>query len=1114
MSSKLVSILFVLSLVGANVLFVAAATPTLNISEPADNSTFTTKDVTVSGTAGGSNHTLLDTTAGDFAQGSKDPMVFSPPYNPDATPYDDFNDNKVSALRWNVTAANGIAASATGGKLRTSGTGTGPGFYSSSVRVQSTATVSHDISAYLDEPSLTGSGGVVAAGLMQDSSNLIIIGSERDPDVGPDVVNFITVVASGAQDITVLGKAQPGTHNLAVVYSGGMADCYIDGRLIGTKAVELSNPYLLIAVSVRDFGDAVDARWDNVVLDSDAALTLKTDYDDFDDNSLSTAKWTVTPTNGIGASETGGQLVTSGTATGSSYYTSRVWIQSTLAVTDRASVTLTQMSYSATGFVAAVGLVEDMSNFVIVGSEKDPAVGLNPVYFITTVDNGVQQITTFTSTPAGPHLFALSYSASSIGFSIDGQPLGTRTISLASPDLLVVLSARASGDTITARWDNATIDRPVAASFTSRVCDSGSGGQVLKNIRWNATTPAGSALAVQIRTSDDDNMASATAWTPVTNNQVAGLSTIQRHIQYKLSFTDDNGRDTPVFDSLTMTLFKPVTIVEVSINNGTTWRTATGTDIWNITLVLPEDATTILIRATDVLGDTRSAYRNITIDTTPPNGNIDIDGRAEFTINKDVTLTLNATDKYGVTGMMVSEDGVFTDMEWEDYSPTMQFTLSTGDGLRTIYVKYLDKNGLESRVYNASIILDTLPPAGTIFLDGGALYTRNTTVVAEFNASDPIGLDGMMVSTDQTFSGAEWVAFAAEKTVALAPGSGERTVYVKFRDAGGHVSQAFSDSILLDQSPPEVRLSCNGGTAYTRSANVTIELTATENYQAVSMQLGPGDAQAIIGLPWAPFSVSNNLTLPGGEGTKTISARLQDFAGNVGAANSTTIILDYTTPRTAMGTLAASSPRAKFEVGWSATDATSGVLWYDVQYMAGNGTWNDLLSHTNLTSTQFTGDDLDTYHFRARAQDRAGNLEDFPATVDNAITVKLPEPAVTIVKPVENKELAGKTTATGTCQKVADGRNVTRVEWRVDNGTWTATDGTINWSLTLDTTKLRDGKHTLQVRTYDGKHYSAVVERQFRVKNAKPSGFIPADGALLLVGGMAVGLALIARRRK
>jgi hypothetical protein len=224
-------------------------------------------------------------------------------------------------------------------------------------------------------------------------------------------------------------------------------------------------------------------------------------------------------------------------------------------------------------------------------------------------------------------------------------------------------------------------------------------------------------------------------------------------------------------------------------------------------------------------------------------------------------------------------------------------------------------------------------------------------------------------------------------------------------------------------------------------------------------------------------------------------------------------LYDSTSPTTKVGTIPETSPRAKVTVSWNATDTTSGVLWYDVQSKAGDGSWTDWLTHVNQTSAIFTGEDLQTYQFRARAEDRAGNLEDYPATVDASVTIQLPEPVVTFILPKEGATLSGKATFNGTCQLVTDGRNVTRVEWRLDKGLWQEADGLLVWGFILDTTSLKDGKHVVQVRTYDGTHYSTGVERQFKVSNAKPKGFLGADGLPLLALALGAAVGLMARRR-
>jgi uncharacterized repeat protein (TIGR01451 family) len=67
-----------------------------------------------------------------------------------------------------------------------------------------------------------------------------------------------------------------------------------------------------------------------------------------------------------------------------------------------------------------------------------------------------------------------------------------------------------------------------------------------------------------------------------------------------------------------------------------------------------------------------------------------------------------------------------------------------------------------------------------------------------------------------------------------------------------------------------------------------------------------------------------------------------------------------------------------FTVTWRGDDVWSGVVGYDVQYRAGfDGSWVNWITHTAVLSASFEGVHGQTYFFRARARDSAGNLGDF-----------------------------------------------------------------------------------------------------------------------------------------
>ncbi|HPD21710.1 MAG: PKD domain-containing protein [Desulfomonilia bacterium] len=80
-------------------------------------------------------------------------------------------------------------------------------------------------------------------------------------------------------------------------------------------------------------------------------------------------------------------------------------------------------------------------------------------------------------------------------------------------------------------------------------------------------------------------------------------------------------------------------------------------------------------------------------DVTPPTGSIVINGGSSTTPSRTVTLTLSASDSGGsVAGMRFSNDGT----SWSNvvaYATTYQWTLTAGDGTKTVYANFRDAVG-------------------------------------------------------------------------------------------------------------------------------------------------------------------------------------------------------------------------------------------------------------------------------------------------------------------------------------------------------------------------------------------------------------------------------------
>jgi N-acetylneuraminic acid mutarotase len=144
------------------------------------------------------------------------------------------------------------------------------------------------------------------------------------------------------------------------------------------------------------------------------------------------------------------------------------------------------------------------------------------------------------------------------------------------------------------------------------------------------------------------------------------------------------------------------------------------------------------------------------------------------------------------------------------------------------------------------------------------------------------------------------------------------------------------------------------------------------------------------GLTWGDWismnegiSVTTNWNF-GEDGTgRNVYLSFLDANGQYTTVVTGTVKVDQTPPATMINSLPDISPSGTISLTISGNDATSGINRYDLQVRSGlNGEWVDLITNATITSTTFTGNIGETYYFRSRATDVAGNVEPWPSPYD------------------------------------------------------------------------------------------------------------------------------------
>lgn len=325
----------------------------------------------------------------------------------------------------------------------------------------------------------------------------------------------------------------------------------------------------------------------------------------------------------------------------------------------------------------------------------------------------------------------------------------------------------------------------------------------------------------------------------------------------------------------------------VSYNSGSAVFTPTG----GLTTATVYTAT-VTTAVQDLAGNGLAAdykWTFSTVDTTPPSGSITINGNAVWTKSALVNLALPASDDSGtVSSMQLSNDGVSWN-SWETYNPIKQWSLTAGDGDKTVYVRYRDSGGNLSPVYNDTIKLDTAAPSLIIdpVVSPTTITSQTVSGTAEAGATVEVRVNTWATTCVVAVTGATW------SCTINGLAAGENVVTATATDAAGNTSSATA-RIVVDTTAPTGSITINGGNEWTNSNQVTLNLSAIDTGgAAISMRVGEAGSSWNA---WELLTPTKSWTLSPLDETKTIYAQFKDAAGNISGVYSDTIKLDTASP--------------------------------------------------------------------------------------------------------------------------------------------------------------------------------------------------------------------------
>jgi len=277
-----------------------------------------------------------------------------------------------------------------------------------------------------------------------------------------------------------------------------------------------------------------------------------------------------------------------------------------------------------------------------------------------------------------------------------------------------------------------------------------------------------------------------------------------------------------------------------------------------------------------------------------PPASILVDKGNEYAQSYNVVLLLECEN---AIKMMVSNSKSFTGAHWTQFEPRINWELVPEDGKQTVYAKFLDKDNNEIGPVSDDVLVDATPPtdiAVDIDIPGKISNEKLHIVDLKIKAT---GAKYMMISNNGAFYGHKWQFYEEEMLdweLELG-GDGEYTVYARFRDVAGNISETVKDKIIFDtQKPFNCSVVINKNDKYTFRQDGKVDITIFAN-EADSMIISSD--KTFSDAKWVAYNTKTSFTFEEGDGTKEVFMKFKDIATNETGIFTDDIILDTTPPQ-------------------------------------------------------------------------------------------------------------------------------------------------------------------------------------------------------------------------